>query len=81
MVLVDARSYSCEELTMGLETRRIKAAIDDDRQGTSPRDLIYLYNRNASFPLQIHVVAILCSCCKHGLLVCCKMWRRELQKC
>ena len=35
---------------MGLETIRIKAAIGDDRHGTSPRDLIYLYNINASFP-------------------------------
>ena len=68
---------------MGLETRRTKAATDDDRHGTSPIDhiILILYNINSSFPLQIHVVAILCSCCKHGLLVCCKMWRRELQKC
>ena len=58
---------------MGLETRRNKAATDDDRHETSSRDLIYLYNINASCPLQIHVVAILCFCCKHGLLVCCKM--------
>ena len=41
MVLADARSYiHWRELNMGLETRRIKAATDDDRHGTSPIDHI-----------------------------------------
>ena len=41
MVLADARSYSLEGTYMGLETRRIKAATDDDRHGTSPIDHVY----------------------------------------
>ena len=60
IILADATSYSLEELNMGLETRRIKAVTDDDRHGTNSRDLIYLYNINAIFSLQIHVVVILC---------------------
>ena len=67
---------------MGLETRRTKAATDDDRHGTIPIDHIinfvqYKFQLSTANPCGSNIMLLL----QTWIISVLQMWSRELQKC